>query len=97
MEIVYRDLRDRDYLFPLLLYIVYSFGYLVIECDGLGLLDITQGGHIKQHPVHIIGITSDLSKQTGFILSGLNIDLNLRYYLRFAAIEAVQLNGNGRE
>ena len=98
VEIVYRDLRDRDYLFPLLLYIVYSFGYLVIECDGLGLLDITQGGHIKQHPVHIIGITSDLSKQTGFKLSGLNIDLNLRWYhLRFAATKAAQLNGNGRE
>ena len=51
-------------MFPLLSYIMYSFGYLIIECDGLGLLDIAQGGHIKHHPVHIVGVTSDLSKQT---------------------------------
>ena len=37
-------------------------GDLVVEGDGLGLLDVAQGRHIKQHPVIVVGVTSNLSK-----------------------------------
>ena len=73
MEIVYSDLRLFVSIISII-HIVYSFGHLVIQCDGLRLLDVAQGGHIKQHPIHIIGVTSNLSKQSGFRLSRINTD-----------------------
>ena len=33
---------------------------LIVKYDGLGVLNVPQGGYIKHHAAHVIGVATDL-------------------------------------
>ena len=58
-----RKVSQSTAIEKLVLFLEIIDGNFVVECDGLRLLDVAQGGNIKHHPTHIIRVTPDLIKQ----------------------------------
>ena len=51
---------------------------VIVQDDGLGLLDVTQGGHIKHHAAHVVGVTPNLQQEYRALQTTLSFTWNLQ-------------------